>query len=464
MQGRCAASAHKSSSSRAKTTEPTALMYAVREGRIDTVRFLAEKESGYLDEKGDTALIIAACSGNYDAVSILAPLEAGIRGSGRQTALMHLSSLGCPPHLLKLLIHVEAGLTDNMGWTALMFAALWGHVETISCLADLEAGMQDQDGMTALMHATSKRRHAAVEYLLTHCKEKEVGRQNSLGRTALMIAATLEGPESYTIVQALAPQEARMKDQNGMTALMLAIRCNIESNTEILVYLAQLEAGIQDKDGMTALMHACLRGNGTALEVLARSEIGILDRRGYCALNYCIENYKVTFYPYLVSELDVISRLNPYKQLFSRRTLLIDLVFLSSHYKIANLIKRWLHVIVVKLSDVVHFDTTVEPAILDFSIYALIELLLNYYIDSAPITINDLLRSYDELLDTVLEAHLHTVCSVCLDCFASVIHLPCRHMAMCSKCHEQNEQLRGKCVICKSIVKDSIVLSLHRCE
>lgn len=72
-------------------------MYAVREGRIDTVRFLAEKESGYLDEKGDTALIIAACSGNYDAVSILAPLEAGIRGSGRQTALMHLSSLGALP-------------------------------------------------------------------------------------------------------------------------------------------------------------------------------------------------------------------------------------------------------------------------------------------------------------------------------------------------------------------------------
>ncbi|EFO62226.1 Protein 21.1 [Giardia lamblia P15] len=464
MQGHCAASVHKSGSSGVKTKEPTALMHAVKEGRIDDVCSLAEKESGYLDEKGDTALIVAACSGNYEAVSILAPLEAGIRGPGRQTALMHLSSLGCSSQLLKPLVPIEAGLTDNMGWTALMFAALWGHVETMSCLVDLEAGMQDQDGMTALMHATSKKRCNAVEYLLAHCRQKEISRQNGLGRTALMIAATLGGAESYTIVQALAPQEARMKDQNGMTALMLAARCNVKSNAEILVYLSRLEAKMQDRDGMTALMHACLRGNGTALEVLARSETGILDKRGYCALNHCIENYKVTFYPYLVSELDVISRCNPYKQLFSRKTLLIDLVFLSSHYKIANLMRRWLYTIVAKLSDAAYVDTTIEPDMLNLSIYALIELLLNYYIDGEPITIDDLLRSYDELLDATLEAHLHAICSVCLDCSASVIYLPCRHMAVCNKCYEKNGQLRSKCVICKSTIKDSIVLSLHGCK
>lgn len=435
-------------------------MRAVKEGRIEMVHLLAEKERGCLDEKGDTALILAACVGAYDVVAILAPLEAGIRGPDRQTALMHLSSLGCSSQLLKLLVHAEARLTDAKGWTALMFAALWGHMEAVSCLADLEAGMQDQDGMTALMYAVSKKRLDVVDYLLTHHAKKEAGRQNSLGRSALMIAATLGGKESCMIVQKLATKEAKMKDHDGMTALMLAAGCSDESSNDILMQLVHLEAKMQDSFGRTALIHACLRGGNAALDVLAKREAGMLDRRGCCALNYCIEDYRVTLYPYLVSELDVISRRNPYKQLFSREALLIDLVFLSSHYKIANLIRQWLHAIVTKLSSTANFDVGVDTTTLDLSIYACMELLFNYYIDGAPITIGDLLHSYDVLLGITLNTHLHTTCSVCLDYPASIVYYPCRHMVVCSRCCEQSEQLKSRCVICKSDVSETIAISL----
>lgn len=458
------ATARGPSSTGSKIGKSTALMQAVKERRIEAVYSLAERECGCLDEKGDTALILAASSGNYDAVFILAPLEAGVRGPGRQTALMHLSSLGCPPQLLKQLIHAEARLTDDRGWTALMFAALWGHIEVVSHLADLEAGMQDQDGMTALMYATSKKRLDVVEYLLIHHARKEAGRQNNLGRTALMIAATLNGAESCMIVQKLVAKEAKIKDRDGLTALMLAARCDNESNIDTLIHLSHLEAKMQDSSGRTALIHACLHGSGTALEVLARNEVGLLDKHGCCALNYCIEDYKVTFYPYLVSELDIISRRNPYKQLFSRRTLLIDLVFLSSHYKIASILMRWLHAIVVKLGDTINFDMSIKSNVLDLSIYTFIELLFNYYVDCEPITISDLLHSYDALLDVALETHLHTMCSICLDFPASVIYRPCRHMVVCTQCYKRSEQLRSKCVICMSSVSDAIVVSLFECK
>lgn len=428
MQARYGMTAHRSNSKRVEVRRTTALMQAVKDGLTETVYLLAEKESGCLDEKGDTALILAACLQNYDAISILAPLEAGIRGTGRQTALMHLSSLGCSSQILKLLASAEARLTDDKGWTALMFAALWGHIDAVSYLAEFEAGIQDQDGMTALMYAASKKRIDVVDYLLNNHAEKEACKRNNLGRTALMIAAILRDHESSMIVQKLVAKEAKLQDQDGMTALMLA----------------------------------CLRGNSAALAILAKREVGILNKRGYCALNYCIESYKVTFYPYLVSELDLISRNNPYKQLCSRETLLIDLVFLSAHYKIAKLIKLWLCSIVEKLSNIVYSDsgTDSDPTTIDTSIYIYIELLFNYYLDGAPITIGDLLHSYDELLDITLNAHLHSTCSVCLDYPASAIYYPCRHMVVCSRCFEQNEKLRDKCVVCKSDTNSIIVVSL----
>ncbi len=50
-------------------------MVAAHYGKTGCVRILAEKEAGMKDENGWTALILAAMNGHLECVKILAPLE-----------------------------------------------------------------------------------------------------------------------------------------------------------------------------------------------------------------------------------------------------------------------------------------------------------------------------------------------------------------------------------------------------
>ena len=57
-------------------------------------------------------------------------------------------------------------MQENDGWTALMFAANYGHLECVKILAPLENGMKNILGWTALYRTTSSSSNrACAEYL-----------------------------------------------------------------------------------------------------------------------------------------------------------------------------------------------------------------------------------------------------------------------------------------------------------
>lgn len=99
-------------------------------------------------------------------------------------------------------------------------------------------------GHTALMMAAYNNRSACVSLLL----EKEGGRQDDLGRTALMMAAT-----SVESARLLVDVEAGITDKKKQTALMEAVKYNYP---ECVRLLADREHDIRDKDGKTALDYA----------------------------------------------------------------------------------------------------------------------------------------------------------------------------------------------------------------
>lgn len=63
----------------------------------------------------------------------------------------------------------QARLKDNLGVTALMYAAQAGRYEAVSLLAEYEAGMQDWRGKTALITAIQNG-HAEVARILVPTK------------------------------------------------------------------------------------------------------------------------------------------------------------------------------------------------------------------------------------------------------------------------------------------------------
>ncbi|TNJ30288.1 Kinase, NEK [Giardia muris] len=114
-------------------TGRTALMYAAENGHTECVRILRDHERGMCTNEGETALILAARKGQDGPASLL--LE-------------------------------EACMQDRKGYTALMYAAEKGHIETVRVLCELEAGVANStDGFSALMYALINEHFDCAELL-----------------------------------------------------------------------------------------------------------------------------------------------------------------------------------------------------------------------------------------------------------------------------------------------------------
>ncbi len=111
--------------------------------------------------------------------------------------------------------------SNSQGQTALMFAALGGHVEIIDLLIKNKGNLRlkDRDGRTALFWAAGNNQAEAVELLLKlGAPANDTDRQ---GTTALMIAAR-RGYEDVVRILLAAKAEVNMTDHTGRTALMWA--------------------------------------------------------------------------------------------------------------------------------------------------------------------------------------------------------------------------------------------------
>jgi ankyrin repeat protein len=109
--------------------------------------------------------------------------------------------------------------SNSQSQTALMFAALGGHVDIIELLIKNKGNLRlkDRDGRTALFWASGNNQADAAELLLKlGAPVNDIDRQ---GTTALMIAAR-RGYEDVVRVLLAAKADVNLTDHTGRTALM----------------------------------------------------------------------------------------------------------------------------------------------------------------------------------------------------------------------------------------------------
>ena len=123
-------------------------MRAAEEDHLECVKFLAgeeeEREASHF-----TDLIVAAVCGDANGVKRHID-QAGQKAADGATALIYAAVEG---HLecVKILAPLEKGMDDEDEETALMYAAMMGHLECVKFLAPEEAGMRDDYGETAMI-------------------------------------------------------------------------------------------------------------------------------------------------------------------------------------------------------------------------------------------------------------------------------------------------------------------------
>ena len=172
----------------------TALMYAAENGCIDIVELLLDKEACRGDDQGRTALMYAVAAKSYECVKALLPKEAKMATNNKHrhkgtTALM-IAARTNNIELVKLLMDKEANLTRDDGVTALMQAAQANACDCLRLLSSKEAGRCTNDeflyghGYTALMFAASNGHLDSVKILV----RQEASIKLADGRRAIDLA------------------------------------------------------------------------------------------------------------------------------------------------------------------------------------------------------------------------------------------------------------------------------------
>jgi len=259
----------------------TALMYAARQGSLESARALAEMgaDLNLADPDGTTALELAILNGHYDTAALLTekgadPNIADSTGMAALYAAVDMNTLGeiygrparkssdklSALDLLPILLahganpnaplksatltraHTPGEPSLGEGTTPLMRAAKNGDVATMRVLMahGADASLKQKNGTTTLMfaaglgrgtgvfakdYATEKELLAAVAFLVE--SGVDINAANNAGQTALHIAAQA----SDGIVKYLAEHGASLdaKDKQGRTALDVAMGTGVRA-------------------------------------------------------------------------------------------------------------------------------------------------------------------------------------------------------------------------------------------
>ncbi|KAE8302083.1 Ankyrin repeat protein 1 [Giardia duodenalis] len=235
----------------------TPLIEAVKMGDLPGLKRYLQEHSGFVDDLGMTALMYAAEMGNQDMVMVLRATEAKIR-------------------LAKYSLRTFYELSNG---TALMIAAAKGHDSCVRALVPYEGGLADDEGHTALMIASRYAHTNMIKDLIP----KEARFLDSNGQTALMIAVQNNSGKSHLeAIKLLREAELKCVDTSGVTALIWAAFAGQVEVAELLTG----EAGMTTNKthvhgaGFTALMAAAYVGSGPIVELLLPIEGKIVQANG----------------------------------------------------------------------------------------------------------------------------------------------------------------------------------------
>ncbi|TNJ28080.1 Ankyrin repeat protein 2 [Giardia muris] len=297
------------------------LMLAAKNGDVDELeRHLSA--AGGCDHEGRTALMLAARNGELDCARRLARRELGIRDFNGWTALMY-AVFGKAVECVRLLLNERGMQSTNTflgyapGTSALMLAVRLKRPDMVRILGSVEYDLVDNDGHDALWYALH---HADVSGKPTTGDYAEI-------ITILEQAASSTGAdpvvEKYPLMNAVCYGtmddiqahlgEIRKQDSNGRTALMLAAYAGNSAAIALLIE----EAGIQTTRaiapydvGTTALMLAAEQGHVSIVRQLREKEMWIQTEKLWTALMYASKNGHVEVVKELLDEAYLINQLN----------------------------------------------------------------------------------------------------------------------------------------------------------
>lgn len=173
--------------------------------------------------------------------------------------------------LLNVLIQhgAKVNATDRYGWTALFYAAYFGHADCAKTLIEAGASVNsaDHDGMSCLIWASGRAHMDVVSLLIdTGALVNTPDRYNS----SALIWACRKG--NTDIAEILLENGARVNERGmyGWTPLIVAVKGNhIETTNLLLQYEPDLS--VTDGNKMSPLLIACSEGfKEIALELIRR--------------------------------------------------------------------------------------------------------------------------------------------------------------------------------------------------
>lgn len=171
----------------------TALMHAAAQNDIAAVKMLIPHEAGIQDKRGQTALMIAVTNKHLECAEMLL-MEAQLMTHKPLPFIGNLPGSSDTKGTTALLIAMRTGFTEGTRMlarledkstpvTSLMINASAGNVDQVQNYIS-QAGMTDEIGATALMYAAIAGNAACVELLM----DIEAGRKTDANDTALTLA------------------------------------------------------------------------------------------------------------------------------------------------------------------------------------------------------------------------------------------------------------------------------------
>lgn len=140
---------------------------AAVEGNLASVKGVAKKFKGSLNEDGYTALMLAVMNSRHSLLPVLAPLEAHLKDSEGMTALLHAVQED-DAEACAILVGHEAKDTLEDGRDALMVAAELGSSALLPSLLPHFTLVKDKNDMTAVDYAATTGNEECVRMLLAH--------------------------------------------------------------------------------------------------------------------------------------------------------------------------------------------------------------------------------------------------------------------------------------------------------
>lgn len=268
----------------------TALMLAAENGHLECCKLLAEAgEAGMVDERGVTALSRAIAAERFSCAFFLCPYEGQLSGI---TPLMQAAALGDCDQLLLNTRYLDK--KDLNGYTATMFASLYGNIKCLEYLFVNEQTLEDfsfigvlqlvikQSQLLSTSFLIHQRPHLLSNLFCNNDMELSIGWSMCLTNALTMLSSTNTALQTTPLMYKVALGQpisttdldtwATKRDFHKRTALMYCGQTNTNPQHTIDL-LIEREAGLRDHSGYMAFCYAFMTHNMPLASLLYEKEM-----------------------------------------------------------------------------------------------------------------------------------------------------------------------------------------------